>query len=73
MLKLPDYLTDKQKKDIKRAKRIGGTVLITGPSGPTGKSYLKKLLESQGVKAVEMWECIEVRLDTPIQIDKFSK
>ena len=70
-LELPDYLTKKQKTDIRWAYKNDMTVYITGNEAcATGKSYLKKLLESQGVKAVERWECVEIRLDTPIQVKK---
>jgi len=67
-LELPDFLSKKQKADIRRAHSYGRTVLIMGPPGPTGKSTLKNILESQGVKVCESWECQPVVLTEFFQL-----
>ena len=61
-IKLPEYLTVAQKSLIMDAIKSDIPILVSGVSGPTGKSTLVKMLREQGVIAFEKWECQEIVL-----------
>ena len=63
---LPDYLTKKQKSDIKRAIKNNIPIIISGKQGATGKTTLMNLLKKQGIVTYELWECQEIKLDKPL-------
>lgn len=56
-LNLPDYLTKKQKSDIKRAIKDNIPIIVKG------KTALVNLLKEQGIVAFELWECQEIELN----------
>ena len=60
---LPDYLTKKQKSDIKRAIKDNTPIIVKGKQGATGKTTLVNLLKEQGIVAFELWECQEIELN----------
>ena len=64
---LPDYLTKKQKSDIKRAIKDNIPIIVKGIQGPTGKTTLVDLLKEQGIVAFELWECQEIELNKPLE------
>lgn len=63
---LPDYLTEKQKLDIKRAVKDDIPIIVKGEQGPTGKTELVNALKEQGIVAFELWECQEIELNKKI-------
>ena len=60
---LPDYLTKKQKSDIKRAVKDNVPIMVKGKQGVTGKTTLVNMLKEQGIVAFELWECQEIELN----------
>ena len=59
---LPEYLTSEQKSLILNAIKSDIPILVSGVSGPTGKTTLVEMLREQGVTAFEKWECQEINL-----------
>ena len=64
---LPDYLTKKQKSDIKRAVKDNIPIIVKGKQGVTGKTTLVNMLKEQDIVAFELWECQEIKLDKPLE------
>lgn len=65
---LPDYLTKKQKSDIKRAIKDNIPIIVKGKQGVTGKTTLVNMLKEQGIVAFELWECQEIELNEPLKV-----
>ena len=63
---LPDYLTKKQKSDIKRAVKDNIPIMVKGKQGPTGKTTLVNMLKEQGIVAFELWGCQEIELNESV-------
>lgn len=61
-ISLPEYLTSEQKSLILNAIKSDIPILVSGVSGPTGKTTLVEMLREQGVTAFEKWECQEINL-----------
>lgn len=61
-IRLPEYLTSEQKSLILNAIKSDIPILVSGVSGPTGKTTLVEMLREQGVTAFEKWECQEINL-----------
>lgn len=61
-IRLPEYLTSEQKSLILNAIKSDIPILVSGVSGPTGKTALVEMLREQGVTAFEKWECQEINL-----------
>lgn len=61
-IRLPEYLTSEQKSLILNAIKSDIPILVSGVSGPTGKTTLVEMLREQGVTAFEKWECQEIVL-----------
>ena len=61
--KLPDNLSEEQKKRIVRAIKENTPIIISGRQGCTGKTYLKDYLNKFGIIAYELWECELIELD----------
>lgn len=69
-IELPNYLTDEQVEVIKRAIKTKTTILIDGRQGPTGKTYLKRFLNSVGIDAVEKHELEIIELNIPLHLNQ---
>lgn len=63
---LYSILSKKQVEEINTALKDGKTIIIKGPSGPTGKTTLKKILQKNGYRSVEEYETYAIILDKPI-------
>ncbi|MDK2844096.1 MAG: hypothetical protein PWP69_888 [Enterococcus sp.] len=61
-IRLPENLTSEQKSLILNAIKSDIPILVSGVSGPTGKTTLVEMLREQGVTAFEKWECQEINL-----------
>lgn len=61
--KLPDNLSEEQKKRIVRAIKENTPIIISGRQGCTGKTYLRDYLNKFGIIAYELWECELIELD----------
>ncbi|WP_277585870.1 hypothetical protein [Psychrobacillus antarcticus] len=62
-IKLPLWLSERDKKAIITAIKKDTPILISGKQGPTGKSYLKNMLTRQGAKVFEEWKCQKIVLN----------
>ncbi|TCU67523.1 hypothetical protein EV204_11274 [Tissierella praeacuta] len=60
--KLPNYLSEKQRKDIILAIKKGTPIIISGNQGSTGKTTLANILKENDITAYEEWECLEIEL-----------
>ncbi|AUJ26585.1 hypothetical protein [Virgibacillus dokdonensis] len=68
-ISLPEWLSNRHKKDILKAVKDNTPILIKGLSGPTGKTFLKETLKKRGALVFEEWECLEVELNEFIEFD----
>ena len=70
--KLVSLVGEKKANEIKRAIKKDIPILIKGPQGPTGKTYLRKLINENGGVAVEEKLCYEITLDKPYCVCNFG-
>jgi hypothetical protein len=64
---LSDFLGETVLHDLKLARHLGRTILVTGPHQATGKSTVAEVLKNLGCKVVEEYETYELRLDKPLE------
>ena len=69
-----DYLIEligkKETTELLSAIKRKQPIIITGTQGPTGKSFLVKVLKARNVNVVELCFAHTVNLTAPINMDK---
>lgn len=65
-LVLPEFLNKKQKEQINFAIENDIPIIISGKQGPTGKTFLAKILRKNGALVYEEWECQFIKLDNSV-------
>lgn len=69
-MKFPEFLSQSQITHIKKAIHQKKPILVTGKSGPTGKTTLTKWLRDNGIEAYEKHEMEEIELNDLISLQQ---